>query len=124
MTKYTPTPWNITENLSNGPYGPPLVIRGPEKGDLISSISGAALHDPRHKANADFIVKACNAHDNLIETLENLTDFAEQEFIKSYQGSDEVCFHPSCGEAGQHTNWCPIGLARAALDKARDINRD
>lgn len=51
----------------------------------------------------------------LREALENLTEFAEQEFVKSYQGADNVCHHPNCGEAGGHLSWCPIGLAKDAL---------
>lgn len=58
MSQHTPGPWHYTECLQNNRYGPPLTIRGPEKQDLIASISGACLHDPRHGANARLIAAA------------------------------------------------------------------
>ncbi len=64
--KHTPTPWRV-EGLA-GPYPCEVygtTFRGARQ--LIARCSGAKVRD----GNAAFIVKAVNAHDDLVEALRN-----------------------------------------------------
>lgn len=75
---YTPGPWAIQPSLDTGHYGPPLTIIGPrhpgEHAPIIASISGAALHDPRHEANARLIAAA----PDLLAALKKIDGLAER----------------------------------------------
>lgn len=55
--KHTPGPWRLQESHPLR-HGTPLTIVGPKKRELVASVSGACLHDPRHKANATLIAAA------------------------------------------------------------------
>jgi len=70
---HTPTPWTATANIDAGPYGPSWTVRV-DKQVVVASISGAALHggQERAEANAAFIVRAVNAHDELVAALEGM----------------------------------------------------
>ena len=75
MTEHTKTPWNI-ENQTV------IVKEGPETNDdgiplttvLATIVDGRdnALSNSENKANAAFIVRACNAHEDLITILDKL----------------------------------------------------
>lgn len=66
---HTPTPWKMTHNKRIGQF----TIHGThwcEKGQ--SNKIGApliSLDDEKDKANAEFIVRACNAYDELVSLL-------------------------------------------------------
>ncbi len=64
MTKHTLGPWEITRGKSPGgeifllsPIG-----RGPGRSRILASLDGLNA-----EANAEFIVRACNAHKKLLE---------------------------------------------------------
>lgn len=73
--KHTPTPWTLSDKR-------PCEIYGHEDGDrvmLVEAFSGSI--DPKEaKANVAFIVRAVNAHDELLATLEAYTN---SEYAKS-----------------------------------------
>lgn len=103
-TQHTPTPWHLSE--------PPLKENFiyDEDGLLIADVNGFFKREAaENSANADFIVRACNAHDELVEALENLQHadgcYCEASF-SSHAGS-----HPT------HSIECQDAIK--ALAKAR-----
>lgn len=69
MNKHSPIPWHI--GLKPGPY-----VYG-SSGEEIADCRGIVLEDedigtPENKANAAFIVKAVNCHEELLATLKEL----------------------------------------------------
>ena len=62
MAEHTPPPWEIDEH-------DPAVIWGPD-GLRIASLTGSTI--VAGEDNAAFIVRACNAHDDLVATLERI----------------------------------------------------
>lgn len=70
MDKHMPTPWTV----GAGPHGEVEIWGRMRMGQ--SPILASMEHDPR-EANAAFIVRACNAHDELCQAVEaalNLVD--------------------------------------------------
>ena len=69
---HTPTPWHLTDAYTDKPFEPLIASA---RGDGISSdiIAGASPD------NAAFIVRACNAHDDLVAALEEIVSLAEWE---------------------------------------------
>ncbi len=64
---HTPTPWHITTNPHNEGDGTFYIVDG-----TINAVSVAQLETDdsvRDEANAAFIVRACNAHDGLVDCL-------------------------------------------------------
>lgn len=61
ITKHTPTPWAISSNGFNI-YGPP---DAEGQVTFVASIFRKPIQDIED-ANAEFIVRACNAHDELL----------------------------------------------------------
>ncbi len=117
MSKHTPTPWHIDE-----PYF--IYIWGPEQqmvADLpftdeevylarVRGVGRGATEEER-RANAEFIVRACNSHKNLLEACISTVE-------SSLTDNDTCCY---CGrdihvcEAGPG---CPMHTARLAIAKA------
>jgi hypothetical protein len=71
--EHTPLPWKVIENV-NGGYGPPDV-----SAQLVYSDDGfvvaAVMSDVpllQRAGNADFIVRACNTHDELVAALREM----------------------------------------------------
>lgn len=64
--KWTPTPWSIDKVWQT------YITAGDERGEQrIGEINGGLnASDEQDAANAAFIVRACNAHDALVEALE------------------------------------------------------
>lgn len=62
-TQRTPTPWRLSEQYS-------LTVEY-KIGDYVATMCG--LRD-KAEANAAFIVRACNAHDELVAALEGTID--------------------------------------------------
>jgi hypothetical protein len=73
-TKHTPTPWWIAQ--SAGPGILAIDATDPQDGQLFAVCEIFGINDMREnspvaEANAAFIVKACNSHDQLIAELQN-----------------------------------------------------
>ena len=61
-------------------------------------------------ADANFLIRAVNSHDELMTVLEEVTNFANMV--------PEICH--ACGEPdGTHVELCVIGRARALLERLR-----
>lgn len=82
-TKHSPLPWTTTEHELA------IVIRD-ARGEVLASINGFLQEDP---ANAEYIVRACNAHEALVGAL---------EFIVN-----------DCPEPGEDAQLTPAGYNRA-----------
>lgn len=113
QSKHTPTPWKTDRR--NGNFNKGIIdIRplAPNCCDLVDSNRLIATVNPKYNpitisageadANAKFIVRACNAHDDLVAALER--------FVNIYQSSLELHF----GE--EHSK-----QIRAALAKAKAV---
>ena len=73
---HTKTPWAIQESFSDGHH------IGPEKYHTICTVKNGAEDEEyggskTEKANAEFIVHACNAHKELVEALETALEGQE-----------------------------------------------
>lgn len=70
---HTPTPWAVEKNSVNAENG--SVVSIAECGFSVpgQSWSGTDYSTKEHQAaNAEFIVRACNSHDQLVETVRKL----------------------------------------------------
>jgi hypothetical protein len=108
VTGHTPLPWTVQ---SNDPYGDVYVYgRGRKQGrhkQLVAQVwSGVDRSTEVATANADFIVLACNAHDELVAALRGLNETTER-----YIAAPSI----------DHMNALTEGLrfARAALAKVQ-----
>ena len=99
-TEHTPTPWR-TGDLWNTVFGPPNGNPCPE---IV-----ATVHGPR-KANAEFIVRACNCHEDLLEACKIALPLLEKlfEVSQAIDGIVDSCLNLESD----------IGDVRDAIDKA------
>lgn len=66
--KHTPLPWKVYYAKNNGQL---VLGTGEENGQAIQNHNGSFWRDDAEaKANCEFVVKACNAHYELLEALE------------------------------------------------------
>lgn len=61
--KHTPTPWKVDDYVMSG-----------EKYRVFSPADPVAVASVAGKANAEFIVRAVNSHDELVEAIKNAID--------------------------------------------------
>jgi hypothetical protein len=75
MTKHTPTPWSVVNhqgtNLTNG-----KTYIGRLDNYVVAEDGGGAilLNEDLNEANSDFIVRAVNAHEELLSALKDLVE--------------------------------------------------
>mgnify|MGYP001563745804 CR=1 FL=1 len=111
--KHTPTPWRVAdleiwrEPVDDYPYG-----------WIVASLLEHIHRGPRDNAaaNADFIVRACNAHDDLVELLERLV-----------ASDDENNFQPAhnCESVdSDHTYECPACIVKDAIHLLKKAKGD
>ncbi len=106
MTEHTPTPWKADDasNIATV-YGPG--DNGPLSHRVAECHRVAKLGDMEHAANAEFIARACNNFDALVEALGRAA---------------RSCHHPACrasrGRDMPSRCHCHVGAARAALNAA------
>ena len=105
MSEYTSTPWKLAGIPDN------MIICDAEGGSIADCAPpGPWMRDKEALANAAFIVKACNAHDDLVKALEQCrTSYCGYAITKSEQYPDILA-----------NFWKEIkridGIARAALE--------
>lgn len=96
-TKHTPTPWGdndngiILGNLDNYEFEAPIVcVVGPDS-DYEDETSEAWK---QRRADTEHIVRCVNAHDEMLQNLQNLTNIIEMGLAnnlwQNYESSDEV----------------------------------
>ena len=81
MSEHSKLPWFVSHHTDNGD----VVVRGPDKDGGIwdpiitnCTINNANASPETIKANAEYIVRACNAHEKLLAACE--------EYIKAVDG--------------------------------------
>ena len=77
---HTPGPW-ATAGISNPQTNPRMSVWGPKAPDAQS---GEWIAKDIRPANAEFIVRACNAHDDLVAALKDvLAQFETGAFVRN-----------------------------------------
>lgn len=72
-TEHTATPWCVGDR--NETRGVPILAGTDAETVRITAVYGSdALPDSQDEVNADFIVRACNAHDALVAAAKNALD--------------------------------------------------
>ena len=61
MSKHTPTPWVAAKDS----YGVPRIWSGTN--DVASTAGDGSIESVEREANAEFIVRACNSYEDLME---------------------------------------------------------
>ena len=107
---HTPTPWHIA---GDGPEWGIYSGTQTEKGGWVNSEQvlpffdcdlKQGMHGKRHVKDGDFIVLACNAHDQLLEACEDCADF-----MGSVAGTERVS---DSFKAALHAARAAIALAK------------
>ena len=83
MNKHTPTPWSYQHKSDAYTH----IIRGPNNRFICQFHQST---DDTTKANAAFIVRACNAHDQLVEALELALARAESWIHDQLDGTSSL----------------------------------
>ena len=105
--KHTPTPWKFISAKANQAAGAPVIhaIRSVDGRHTIVDLG--TLYTDEQKANAAFIVTACNAHAELLAALKGMLDMVR------FADQDDDGF--ACGISLEQSQ---IIAARAAIAKA------
>lgn len=111
-TSRTPTPWDVIPSTEHhgpyivSPYGSTLadlyVMSNPSALSVRNGGDSKPIHFPDADENAAFIVRACNAHDDLVKTVERWLSWCDDWHAGKPHPNDDLEF------------------ARAALAKARE----
>ena len=70
----TPTPWAVASHDKSVVTGPRLSIDGSGRQTGTFHVAECTGYMKEREANAGFIVRACNAHDDLLAALNDLCD--------------------------------------------------
>ncbi len=73
MATHTPTPWNANESVFSANGMTEIHIGTPAMTACVVYVDKAASHKSEQESNAQFIVRACNSHAQLVAALEMLT---------------------------------------------------
>lgn len=108
-TEHTPTPWE--DVIKEDKYGQELlIVHGTD--DEYSEVICGAFSNP---ANAAFIVKACNLHDELVEALKDL--------LELHEDATDNRKRKTFAEEGIEDYYARVEKqARSALAKARSVS--
>jgi len=80
--RHTPTPWEVDNN--NGAHGTCTIRHfrtsadGSFKAPFGEAIADLMGSSPEREANADFIVRAVNSHEAMVEALKTLVDIVAE----------------------------------------------
>lgn len=70
---HSPLPWAVTGNFAHeSEHGEPWNAIRVGGGYAFDMMSPPAMGDATHYANAEFIVRACNSHDDLLAALKTI----------------------------------------------------
>lgn len=111
-TEHTPGPWHTERGLSSTGATP---IRDAERVNVAWVCGSDAIDGTpqKAKANAEFIVRACNAHDELVAALEKQVAHTEQLAGMANRFAAQL----GLGKKVNPEDW--TDQARAALAKAK-----
>ena len=85
---HTPTPWHVSAHWDSY-YSPYYLLHGDVPAD--NEQTATSIRD-QHEANAAFIVRCCNSHDQLVKALELTKDNLSRLIAAKH--SDEVLMSP------------------------------
>ena len=86
---HTPTPWVVEKNSVNAENGSVVSIAECGFSAPGQSWSGTDYSTSEHQAaNAEFIVRACNSHDDLMAALEDMMAWARAVSDEYIDGGD------------------------------------
>lgn len=75
---HTPTPWSICTDPANDSWYAGITISGKTgQGKTDYRVADVFVLNHAYKANAEFIVRACNAHDDLLAALKAALETVE-----------------------------------------------
>ena len=127
MAEHTPTPWFLgptpgylggTQYKDDGArHSDPITIRSPAHTEEIATVWTYLLPT---EANAEFIVRACNSHDEVLAALERLLEHTGG--CDFHDNANDEMSGPCPGLADpMYGTECPWCEARAAIAKAKGI---
>ena len=94
MSDHTPTPWKLT--IVGGSYCATHYVEGANS--EVIAIIDRDVDEPTNKANAAFIVQACNSHDELVAATKELLSIARMYHKGEAPGHEDACECPdNCG---------------------------
>ena len=73
--KHTPTPWSVEESG----YTQSKIYGCDSAGKVVFSTVDVLKETPEQEANAEFIVTACNAHEDLVKALKYMNHIDPEE---------------------------------------------
>lgn len=130
MTEHTPTPWRVSgcRMRQLDEHDNYLIEHGDE--DTGSPLIAQVYTDSNRlpvKANAEFMVWACNSHDDLLAALETIASAEEPDrVVLTHEGGPAGLGEFECGcysDSGIYTVHCnqhyDKTIARAAIAKAQ-----
>lgn len=82
-TEHTPTPWEMLPAYTNRnayPIGKLRNAGATKYWDIVGEATGIGGTEEEDKANASFIVRACNAHDELLAACKRTKALIESEY--------------------------------------------
>ena len=88
MTEHTPTPWNLHKQPYEFRSGEGLDYSLMSNNDVLVLMAAPGHVTRTFEANADFIVRAVNARDDLVKELEEILEFTLVE--KQVLGEQEI----------------------------------
>ena len=110
---HTPTPWRVVpyaQAIHEGYSGP--VIKTDEADPWIIAEVSRGIEGEPSEENAAFIVRACNAHEGLVEALHHAEQIAKEFY--AMKPNIRKHFHEM-----NHVE-CALKVVRAALRKAQE----
>ncbi len=88
FNEHTPLPWKVYYAKNNGQV---ILGTGEENGCAVQAHNGSFWrNDEEAKANAEFVVHACNCHYELLEALEMCQQALIPHYDDDRDGSDEA----------------------------------
>lgn len=103
-TKHTPSPWKVCSTYAQAQKGHGYIAAWSDQELPIATVKPLHLDPEESRANMDFIVRACNRHDELVAALESC---------------ESILSAIECGQDKPMATGQILDVARAALAKAR-----
>jgi hypothetical protein len=93
MSKHTPTPWVVSGDLRHvfrDQPGGTIAVSAPGRWLGLAVVYASPGRASEAAANAEFIARACNAHDGLLTACERALSFARDSVAGVVGGVNEI----------------------------------
>jgi len=127
---HTPGPWQIGMTGEHGTYNPNLVCDS--HGNVVCAVSEVPIHttleallrsgntsDAEGLANAEYIVRACNSHEALLEACKAMVALLDQPVFAGLRANNAI----AAGDLKQGRAWLESAIAKAtkaAIARAKE----